>query len=322
MNFDWDYIKIFLAVARSGQILAAAQKLQLDHATVSRRLNTLEAELQAKLFDRGPGGCTLTPSGDKLLLLAEAIEANVLQIETTLVGSGFSMTGTVRIGAADGFGTFFLAPNLHRLTTKNPGLVIQIVPLPHNFSVSKREVDILISLEPPADGRLICQKLIDYRMNLYMTEQYANFEMPIREITDFRHHTVVTSVREFFYPTSNFFTEISQHCLSRYECASVAAQLEAVLGGAGIGVLPPFVAARYPELKLVLPEVSIQRSYWITSHPDARDLRRIGEARRMIVDLVRQHRSLFSGPGGTKSFEHGEIFADLPVKGKAVAGHA
>ncbi len=306
MTFDWDYIRIFLAVAKCGQILAAAQKLQLDHATVSRRLNAFEAELQTKLFDRSPSGCTLTQPGEKLLQLAEAIEINVRQIETSLTGADFSMTGNVRIGAADGFGTFFLAPKLHQLITKNPGLVIQIVPLPQSFSVSKREVDIAISLEPPADGRLICQRLVDYQLNLYATDRYVKMNAPLKELSDFQHHTIVTSVPEFFYPTVNFFTEISRYCTSRYECASVAAQLEAVIAGAGIGILPSFIASRYPQLETVLPHIAFQRTYWITSHPDARDLRRIGEARRLIIDLVRQNRRLFSGPPEPKSGDWAE----------------
>lgn len=39
---DWDNLRIFLAIARAGQILAAAKSLQLNHATVARRLDALE----------------------------------------------------------------------------------------------------------------------------------------------------------------------------------------------------------------------------------------------------------------------------------------
>jgi len=63
---DWDRIRVFLAVARAGQILGAAQQLGLNHATVGRHLTALEEDLGAKLVQRQTQGCTLTPAGEAL----------------------------------------------------------------------------------------------------------------------------------------------------------------------------------------------------------------------------------------------------------------
>ena len=49
-RFDWDDLRFFLAVARSGRLTAAARRLGADHATVSRRITSLEEALKAKLF--------------------------------------------------------------------------------------------------------------------------------------------------------------------------------------------------------------------------------------------------------------------------------
>ena len=57
---NWDDVRIFLAVARSGQILAAARRLELNHATVGRRVTALEEALQCKLLIRHTNGCDLT----------------------------------------------------------------------------------------------------------------------------------------------------------------------------------------------------------------------------------------------------------------------
>ena len=46
-KMNWDDVRIFLAVARAGQILGAARRLELNHATVSRRLAALEEALKA-----------------------------------------------------------------------------------------------------------------------------------------------------------------------------------------------------------------------------------------------------------------------------------
>lgn len=72
----------------------------------------------------------------------------------------------------------------------------------------------------------------------------------------------VTPVLEKAYPTTvTFFQEIAQNCPQRYECASVAAQLEAVIAGVGVGVLPNYLANRFTSLVPVLPDVTCQRTY-------------------------------------------------------------
>ena len=58
-RFDWDDLRFFLAVARSGRLTAAARRLGADHATVSRRITSLEESLKAKLFERRPQSLAL-----------------------------------------------------------------------------------------------------------------------------------------------------------------------------------------------------------------------------------------------------------------------
>ncbi|WP_137389657.1 LysR family transcriptional regulator [Rhodoligotrophos defluvii] len=294
MKLDWDHIKIFLAVARSGQILAAATTLRLDHATVSRRLNALEEQLQARLFERSPVGCVLTPAGEQLLPMAERVEADVLSIEAAVADSNLELSGTVKIGAADGFGTYFLAPMMGEMIRAHPALNLKLLPLPKDFSVSKREVDIAVTLQPPTDGRLICQRLIDYQLNLFVSDNYAKRDETLNELSDLRDHIVVTPILEFTYPTMDFFHEIAKQAQTTYECASVAAQLEAVLAGVGVGILPNYMAWRLPTLRLVLPHICYSRTYWLVSHPDGRDVARVATARRRIFDTVRAHREIFS----------------------------
>ncbi|MGG2334381.1 LysR family transcriptional regulator, partial [Salmonella enterica] len=81
-----------------------------DHTTIARRISALEAALQAKLFDRRPTGYTLTIQGDRLLRSAEAIESLALAARGEIGGDALAVSGAVRIGAPDGFGSCFLAP--------------------------------------------------------------------------------------------------------------------------------------------------------------------------------------------------------------------
>src|SRR5262245_33364252 len=106
---DWDHLRIFLAVARHGQLLATARRLGLNHATVARRLDALEAAIGAPLFDRSPSGAALTAAGERLLPVAERIEAEVLGTVENLRDEEGEVSGTVRIGAPDGLGNYFLS---------------------------------------------------------------------------------------------------------------------------------------------------------------------------------------------------------------------
>ena len=104
-NFDWNDLRSFLAVARSGRLTVAAARLQLDHTTLSRRIGGLEHALKAKLFDRSPSGYTLTEQGRRLLPVAEEMERLALGASELVGGSATAVEGTVRIGSPEGFGS-------------------------------------------------------------------------------------------------------------------------------------------------------------------------------------------------------------------------
>ena len=91
-----------------GQILGAAKRLGLNHATVARQLMALEGELKTKLVERRTNGCTLTSSGEALLAAAERAESEFLKVGAELKGKSDAVTGTVRVGAPDGLGNYFL----------------------------------------------------------------------------------------------------------------------------------------------------------------------------------------------------------------------
>src|SRR5579863_4931513 len=90
---DWDNVRVFLAVARGGQFVAAAKRLRLDHATVSRRIAALEAGLGARLFDRRTTGAKLTAAGERFLATAEQMETAFLHAQSELGDKDVEMTG-------------------------------------------------------------------------------------------------------------------------------------------------------------------------------------------------------------------------------------
>jgi DNA-binding transcriptional LysR family regulator len=282
---DWDNLRIFLAVARSGQLLSAAKSLQLNHATVARRIDALEQQLATKLFERRTTGTILTADGEKLLLRVERMESEVLQVDTA--PSTSAITGIVRVGAPDGFGTFHLAAALARVANLHPQLTIQLVPLPRTFSLSRREADIIVTIERPKLGKAIMRKLTDYSLSVYAAQSYLSRHHYIQSTDDLKDHLFITHVEDIAYSRAlDYNSELAKLMPRHYECGSVIAQMEAVRAGQGIGILHDYAAAQHPELQRILPDLEFSRTYWLMTHPDTHETRRVSLVYQAIIESV------------------------------------
>jgi DNA-binding transcriptional LysR family regulator len=291
---NWDDVRIFLAVARSGQILGASKRLGVNHATLSRRLTALEEALGTRLFIRRTNGCELTAEGEGFLLSAERMETEMLAAQSRLGRTDTAIAGTVRIGAPDGFGVSFLAPRMGRLIERHPELKIQLVPVPRAFSLSSREADIAITLERPEQGRLISSKLTDYTLGLYASSAYAEAHGLPGDSEALKAHRRIGYVEDLIFSQSlNFTGEVMRNWNAGFEISSATGQTEAVRASAGIGILHNYIARQYPDLVRVMPATSIQRTYWTIFHESARDLARIRIVADFLHEIVREARGIW-----------------------------
>jgi len=279
---DWDNARIFLAVARTGQMLGAARKLGLDHATVSRRIATLETALGVKLIERRTNGCALTATGETFLGAAERIETEMLRAQAELSGADVAVSGNVRIGAPDGFGTFVLARHLSALMDEHPGLNVQLVPLPRVFSLAKREADIAVTIDRPVEGRLTVKKLTDYSLSLYASRAFLKNHAALAK-GNLAGVRVVAYVPDLiFSPALDYLGDFGLAQNPKFECAGMLGQIEAVRAGAGVGVLHDYAVRDLPDLVRVLPDRRVTRTYWIVTHDDVKDFARV----RLVHDFV------------------------------------
>ncbi len=291
---NWDDVRIFLAVARAGQILGAARRLELNHATVSRRIAALEKSLGAKLFRRLTTGSELTAEGQRFLIVAERIEADMIAARADIAGESDEVAGTVRIGAPDGFGVAFLAPRLGQLTERHPQLSIQLVPVPRSFSLSRREADIAITVERPTEGRLVAAKLVDYTLGLYASRAYAERHGLPATLAELKRHRLIGYVADLLISLSlDYGPEIMPDWHASFGVSSALGQMEAVRSGAGIGILHTFIARSYPDLVPVEVSAPIRRAYWLVYHETVRPLRRVQTVSSFIASIVEAERSSF-----------------------------
>ena len=291
---NWDDARMFLAVARTGQLLAASRRLGVNHATLSRRVSALEEALKTRLLIRRTNGCDLTAEGEAFLRAAERMETEMLAVQASIGRIDTAVAGTVRVGAPDGFGVSFLAPRLGRLTARHPELKIQLVPVPRSFSLSQREADIAITLERPEQGRLVSSKLTDYTLGLYASRDYLAENGTPETVEELKAHRRVGYVEDLIFTASlNFTGEIMRSWDASFEISSATGQTEAVRSGAGVGILHDYIARQYPELVSLLPDNSIRRAYWTTWHESARDLARVRTVAEFVQELVRQEHAIF-----------------------------
>ena len=291
---DWDNVRVFLAVARAGQFVAAAKRLRLDHATVSRRVAALEAALGARLFDRRTTGARLTSAGERFLAAAEEMESAFLHAQAEISDVDVELAGVVRIGAPDGFSTYYLAPALRDFVERNPAVRIQLAPVPQLTPLARREVDVVVGLDKPEEGRFVARKLTDYSLGIYASAAYLAERGAPRDVGDLAGHRLIGYIEEYAFSSAlDYVRELYGGASTLFECASAATQFEALRAGLGLGVVHDYIARRFPDLARVLPERRAARAYWLVTHEDTRGLGRVRAVCEHLVACVTRDRAMF-----------------------------
>ena len=293
--FDWDLLRSFLAVARSGKLTAAARRLKVDHSTLSRRIAALETSLKAKLFDKSLNGYTLTLDGERLLAEAERIEATVMGIQNEIAAESTEVSGSVRIGTPDGFGTSFLASRIGALSARHPHLEIELVAVPRSFSLSRREADIAIGLSNPGTGRLHSEKLTDYELGVFGAASRVSDWSHIRDAADLAGKPFVSYIDDLIYsPELDYLPLIARGITPRLKSSNLMAQAEAVASGAGLGVLPCFLANRDPRfVRILARDIRLIRTLFMTVHADMRNLARVKATTDFIRNSIQKEKQIF-----------------------------
>lgn len=288
---NWDDVRVFLAVARGQTLSAAGKSLALDPATVGRRVARLEASFGAPLFIRSAQGYALTEAGARLEPMAEAAEAAMNAVSDAPraeAGEGGSLSGSLRIGAPDGCANFLLPQVAARLGQAHPGLDIQILALPRVVNLSRREADMAITVSPPTAGRLMVQKISDYKLHLAASPRYLARAPQLSVVQDLGKHRMIGYIPDMIFDKeldylSALGVERVQHASN-----SVAVQFHAIRQGGGVGVVHDFALPTAPELQRVLEaEVSLTRSFYLVRHAADRHLTRL---RHLADALVRELR--------------------------------
>ncbi|MEE9454097.1 MAG: LysR family transcriptional regulator [Paracoccaceae bacterium] len=285
----WDDLRVFLHVARMSRLVVAGQVLGMDPATVGRRISALEEALGSKLFDRSPQGYSLTDAGRNLVDHAQGMENIASVAQQDVGGQSDRLSGIVRIGAPDGVANYLLTEAMAELCRDNPDLKIQIVALPRNFSLSRREADLAVAVSSPSTGRLKVQKIGDYKLHLYGARGLLETLGDVQKRADLSNVPCIGYISDMIFDKElDYLSVLKQDNDPRLTSNSLIVQLRWALAGDGICILPDFLAAEYPDLVQILPEkITLTRGFYLLRHQDDNRITRINRAAELVVKHLR-----------------------------------
>ncbi|SFI60233.1 LysR family transcriptional regulator [Celeribacter neptunius] len=287
---NWDDLRVFLAVARTESLSGAGRQLKIDPATVGRRIARLEEGLGVTLFAKSPQGYELTRDGGRLLAHAEAAEQAVSLGAEDVSGEGDEgLKGVIRIGAPDGCANYVLPRVVARIAQQHPQLEVQIIAHPRLFNLSKREVDLAVSVSAPTSGRFLVQRITDYHLSLAAMRWYLRQHAPIETPGGLKGHKMVGYVPDLIFDKElDYIEEIG---LGRVDFSSnsVSVQLNMIRAGLGLGVIHDFCLPFVPGLQRVLPEtIRLKRAFWLVRHADDRKVERLSRFSELLVQIMRE----------------------------------
>lgn len=288
MTYQWDDLRVFLAVARAETLSAAGCILKVDPATVGRRVARLEQNLGAPLFAKSSLGYALTDAGMRLLEQAQRVENEMAGVGLDFGGQGAPLKGQIRIGAPDGCANFVLPQVCAAISDRHPDLDIQIVAIPRVVNLSKREVDMAIAVSPPTTGRLSVQKLANYNLYLAASKEYLDQHDKVKRLLDLKDHRFVGYIADMIFDKElDYLSEIGVERVS-LASNSVSVQFNLLRTGAGVGIVHGFALPFAQNLERVLPEVfSLKRSFYLIRHNDDRRIDRMNRFAEDLINSVR-----------------------------------
>lgn len=271
-------MRVFLAIARSGSLGAAAKLLGVSHPTVGRRLQVLEQSSGQPIFLRTTQGLVLTESGEKILSLAQEMEQSALAIERRLAGESAQPEGVLRISSADWFACYVLAPVLSELGRRYPLIVPEVIAGHRLFDLSRRDADIAFRIVPFTEPDIVHRKLTTLSYGLY-----AGAGLPDPGPQGEGLGLITMSIAQAHYPDVLWLQQRYPLARTVFTSSSRTVQARMCAMGQGVAVLPRVLGDQVAGLRLLDPqEPPPGRDIWMGYHQDMRQM----DSLRALADLA------------------------------------
>ncbi|WP_284125794.1 LysR family transcriptional regulator [Parerythrobacter aestuarii] len=286
---DWNDLRYFLAVARTGSTLAASKDLKVSQSTVSRRITALEDAIEVKLFVRKPSGYDLTPRGQAVLPIAQKAEEAMLAFADGVAAESRRLSGTVRLSTVESAANAWVIPAMGVLREQHPEVRVEILTSEHYVDLARGEADVAVRFGPkPTQETLVVRHLVDMLESFYAPRDMVDrLGMP-KDVADLARYPLVASTDD------NSLTNrwIAQHLPGTeitQRASSMSSIIASVRSGLGAAILPCMMADGMPELVRLLPPIEeLTTPGWMVTTDEARRQPHIRAVIDLVVEQIRQ----------------------------------
>ena len=147
--------------------------LGVNHATVSRRINSIEESLGAVLFDRLPGGYAPTSAGLDAARIAEKMEAANAELSLAIGARDQRLSGLLSITAPQLLMERILAPIFADFCNAHPAIELNLLATNEALNLAQREADVAIRISDKPVETLLGSLVAEQRSAIYISHKYA-----------------------------------------------------------------------------------------------------------------------------------------------------
>ncbi len=281
---DWQLIRSFVAVMRAGNLTAAARQLGASQPTLGRHIRELETLSGEVLFVRQGTKLLPTERAQTLFHWAETLEQDMTALSRAFATRIVELPGLVRITMTHNFASLVVPYLLTEVMAAHPGLEIEIIANDSLENLVRRDADIAVRFTRPGQDSLLARRIGDVPIGLFAARGYLDRTGRPRTLDELSTHTLTSSlageeVRSFVTALGRSGADLRLRLRSN----TSQAQEAAVRAGLGIGAIPLWQAADFPELERVMPDLPIPAlPLWLVAHEDLNRSRRI----RLVFDAL------------------------------------
>ncbi len=185
-----DQLKVFYVVARTGSFTKAAEEMNVDQSSVSRKIIDLESRTKVRLFLRQARGLVLTREGEELLIKARHI-LNEIEALKNFSSQDTSPAGILKVATTNALASMMLVDYMPGFLREHPGIEISLIGHDQELDLTLREADVAVRPHV-ANAPSLCQNyLMTLKYCLYAGPEYLEKFGTPQKPEDLAHHQLL-----------------------------------------------------------------------------------------------------------------------------------
>lgn len=296
-SISWDDFRLVRAIAETGSLSGAGDLLGLNHSTVFRRLNALEQDAGARIFERARTGYAPTPAGEEMVNIANRMFEDITDFERKVAGQDLKPSGELRVTTNDSLVAHLLTPVFGAFARAYPDIVLDIVIDNRALNLSKRDADVAIRATSEPPETLVGRRIAAISWAIY--GQPSAGGPPAASAADLADRPWIGFGDALAgIGPARWLSRTLPSARIIYRLNTVLGLSQAVEAGLGLGLLPCFIGDRTPGIVRVLPEpMEFETSLWLLTHPDLRNAARVRTFLDFMGKELNRARGLIEGKG-------------------------